>query len=74
NDEGHLVSSAEGEDWTECTVGPLSSYSSYGEQRINYGPGAEYQIRGLVSLLRQAYELGQRAKLCQIQNMLGIKP
>lgn len=36
-------------------------------------PELRLQIQSLVSLLRQAYELGQRAKLCQIQNMLGIK-
>ncbi|RWD47439.1 hypothetical protein [Mesorhizobium sp.] len=72
NDEQYLVSSSKEEDWAECVVGPLSTYSPYGEQRFTRGPNSDYQIQSLVSLLRQAYELGQRAKLCQIQNMLGI--
>ncbi|TPL42667.1 MULTISPECIES: hypothetical protein [unclassified Mesorhizobium] len=72
NGDGFLSSSSKDEDWDECVVGPLSTYSPYGEQRFKRDPNSEYQIQSLVSLLRQAYELGQRAKLREIQNTLGI--
>lgn len=72
NGDGFLSYSSKDEDWDECVVGPLSTYSPYGEQRFERGQNAEYQINSLVALLRQAYEAGQRDKLRQIQHLLGI--
>ncbi|RUU79734.1 hypothetical protein [Mesorhizobium sp. M7A.F.Ca.MR.362.00.0.0] len=73
NGDGFLSSSSRDEQWDECVVGPLSTYSPYGEQRFPRGPNSDYQIQSLVSLLRQAYEFGQRAKLAEIQHTLGIR-
>ncbi|MER9436663.1 hypothetical protein NKJ04_17370 [Mesorhizobium sp. M0618] len=71
--EGHLTSSTS-TDWDECVVGPVSTYSPYGEQRFINGKGghAAYQRNALVALLQQAYERGKRDKLTTIKNMLEI--
>lgn len=71
-DDKHLVSTTKEKGWTKCVVGPLSTYSPYGEQTFVNGPHAEHQINSLISLLRQAYEFGKRSKLAEIQHMLGI--
>lgn len=72
NGDGFLSYSSKDEDWTEVVVAPLSTYSSYGEQRFERDQHADYRVQALVSLLRQAYEAGQRDKLRQIQHLLGI--
>lgn len=72
NGDGFLSASSHDEDWDECVVSPVSTYSSYGEQRFQRADNPDYKIGALLHLLEQAYDLGKRAKLAEIQQLLGI--
>ncbi|MCJ8517788.1 hypothetical protein ABID21_000697 [Pseudorhizobium tarimense] len=71
NQEGHIIHCGEDDDWTECRVSPVSSYSSYGEQ--TFAPDQTYQRDTLLALLAQAFELGRLAKAREIKSVLEIK-
>jgi hypothetical protein len=69
SDEG-LFYCNEGDAWDQCIVGPVSSYSSYGEQAFK--PDQLYQRDALISLLHQAFNLGREDKRIEIVRVLGI--
>lgn len=64
------TSCGQSDEWTHAIVGPLSSYSPYGEQELKRGE--EYRLGSLLSLLRQAYEAGRRAKLREVRAVLEV--
>ena len=71
NHEGHLVHCGEDDDWTECRVGPVSSYSSYGEQ--TFATDQTYERDTLLALLAQAFERGRQVKAREIKTVLEIQ-
>jgi hypothetical protein len=70
NENGNLVHCGENDAWTQCTVGPVSSYSSYGAQ--TFTRDQIYQRDALLSLLDKAFEHGREAKRIEVLKVLGV--
>lgn len=66
---GNTASHKDG-DWDRCDIAPLSTYSGYGTQ--TFTPDQEYQMGALISLLRQAFEAGEKHELKRIHTALRI--
>jgi hypothetical protein len=69
--DGVRVACGPDDEWDVCTVGPASSYSSYGEQ--DFSRDKAYKMHALVSLLSSAFDAGRHAKLREIKSMLEIR-
>ena len=70
NEDGHHVHCLEADDWEICRVGPVSSYSRYGEQVFD--STRTYQRDALLSLLEQAFNLGRASKARDVRAVLEI--
>ncbi len=69
--DGIRVACGPDDEWDVCTVGPASSYSTYGEQ--DFSRDHAHKRDALVSFLAAAFDAGRRAKLREIKCLLEIK-
>jgi hypothetical protein len=70
NDAGHLTHCRETEDWDVCRIGPVSTYSGYGEHVFTNTE--TYQRDALLSRLEQAFERGRSDKARDIRKVLEL--